>query len=99
MKKDYFVYYGTEENAYEIEKSGAFTKEEAIDFAKKNYLDEYMEEDEIPDTISELENGHGVEFEDKWKGYGMYVGIAKKGNVKPIRSTLSDLRRMIVGYF
>lgn len=100
MEKKYFVYYATEENAFETEKNGAYIKEEALKEAK-SYLDEYEDESDITDDMEHLEKhmdyGTEVTFPDKWKGYTMLVGIAPKGRCRNVSSIITDLRREYFG--
>lgn len=102
MKKNYFVYYATEENAYEIEKNGAFTESEAVECVKE-YLDEYMPNEDIADAMADVNTnkaeGVNLIFEDKYKGYTMCVAIAPKGKLRGIRNELSDMRREIEEMF
>ena len=64
-KKNYFVYYATEENAFETEKYGTFTESKALDIAKK-ILDEYDDEalDDLEFLRKNMNDGCGVDFED-----------------------------------
>ena len=102
MEKKYYVYYATEENAFETEKNGAFTKDEALKVAK-SYLDEYMEDDEISGAFAELneycEEGIVNLFIDKYKGYTMAVGIAPKGKLRNVQKTITDMRKEIIRMF
>lgn len=102
MKKNYIVYYATEENAYEIEKNGAFTESEAVECVKE-YLDEYMPTEQIADAMEKVnlykEEGVNLIFEDKYKGYTMCVAIAPKGKLREIRNELMEMRREIVKMF
>ena len=102
MEKNYYVYYATEENAFETEKRGACTESEALAEAKK-LLDEYMDTDDISESMDELlggyENGVSVVFEDAYKGYTMIVGIAPKGKTDSIEKAISEMRDEIVNMF
>ena len=102
MKKNYFVYYGTEENAFEIKKNGAFTESEAIECVK-DYLDTYMYEDEKADAMAKVnefkQEGVNLIFDDKIEGYVMFVGIAPKGKLRSCTTELTKLRREIVEMF
>lgn len=102
MKKNYIVYYATEENAYEIEKNGAFTESEAIECVK-SYLDEYMIPEEMTDAMNNVnqfkEEGVNIIFDDKYKGYTMCVAIAPKGKLREIRNEIMEMRREIVEMF
>lgn len=63
----YYVYYGTEENAYEEEKLGEFeTYEQAKNCVAENLADDFTSESEIAKAVSEIgdtgyegENGAG----------------------------------------
>lgn len=102
MKKNYFVYYATEENAYEIEKNGAFTESEAIECVKE-YLDNYMPTEQIADAMNNVkqykEEGVNLIFEDKDKDYTMCVGIAPKGKLHDIRKEIMEMRKEIMEMF
>ena len=94
MKKNYFVYYGTEENAFEVEKNGAYTKDVAIEVAKE-YLKDYMLDEDLPYGMKDIDKGEYVTFESK-QGYTMFVGVEVKGNLRKIRSKLADMRREFI---
>lgn len=102
MKKNYFVYYATEENAFETEKNGAYTEKEAVDVVKE-YLDEYMPSEQIKEAMDNVhqykEEGTNIIFEDKDKGYTMLVGIAPKGKLREITSEISALRKEMLEQF
>lgn len=98
MKK-YNLYYGTEENAYEIDKHGPMSLEEAIDNLQK-WVDE--EEDweldremckkvveECRYFYEEMENTHD---------YRVIIGIAKEGNTE-VEGYLNELRKEFIGEF
>lgn len=101
MKKNYFVYYATEENAYEIEKSQPLTGQEALQLAK-SYIEEHAPS-EVEEAMKEIndfkEEGGTYEFEDDYKGYVMIVGIAPKGKLCNVIRTINDYRKEIVGMF
>ena len=94
MKKNYFVYYGTEENAFEVEKNGAYTKDVAIEVAKE-YLKDYMLNEDLAYGMEDIDKGEYVSFESK-HGYTMFVGIGEKGNLRKIRSELAEMRREFI---
>jgi hypothetical protein len=102
MEKKYYVYYATEENAFETEKNGAYTKDEALNVAK-SYLDEYEDEDDISYELKHLETymdeGTIWEFYDKWGNYVMLVGIAPKGKLKEVTREISRRRKEFFGKF
>lgn len=103
----YFVYFGTEENAYEVEKSNAFkTIEKAVEDVKE-YVNPFKSEkvDEelkpfINNIVEEVKTkGYGYEcFEDE-NGYTIILGIAKNGYCKNLRKVFTENRQEIVKLF
>jgi len=107
----YFVYFGTEENAYEIEKSKAFkTMEKAVEDVKE-YLNvecnpfesEKVDKELKPsiDTIVEelKAKGYGYEYLENIHGYTIILGIAKNGYCKNLRKVFTDYRQEIANLF
>ena len=98
MKK-YYLYYGTEENAYEPEKFGPKTLEEALDT-----MQEWFEEngDDFNRKLWEeniSKNGYDYEETDNSQGYYTVMGIAMQGKCNKVRSILTDYRREMLSMF
>lgn len=114
MKKNntkFYVYFGNEENVYEVEKSKAFnTIEEAIADIKE-YIDvegvtyegtfNDSEINDILKTITEDVNvsGFGYQYMYNVHGYTIILGIAKNGYCRDMRGVLTKERREIVELF
>ena len=98
MKK-YNLYYGTEENAYEIDKHGPMSLEEAID-----NLQEWVDEEEDWELNREackkvvVEDGYFYEEMDNAHGYRIITGIAEEGNTE-VEDYLEELRNEFIGEF
>ena len=95
MKK-YNLYYGTEENAYEIDKSKPMPLNECLD-----RMQEWIEEEEeefdrnaCEKTLSE--RGYDYEEMPNLRGYGIVIGIAEEGNTE-IEDYLNERRREMFG--
>ena len=107
----YFVYFGTEENGYEVEKSDAFkTMDKAVEDVKEYvtiecnpFNSERVNEELKPsiDTIvKELNtNGYGYEYLENVHGYTIILGIAKNGYCKNLRKVFTENRQEIANLF
>lgn len=95
MKKTY-LYYGTEENFYEVEKHE--TNNVAADI--KTFLKDAVETDEEKENLvkefsSELNSkGYAYHETENEQGYNIFLGFAKEGYCRRIRSLLENNRRM-----
>ena len=108
MKKEkYFVYFGTEENVYEVEKSKPFNNITDALADAKDYIDSEcgsFGEDAVSnilDSITEEVNldGYGYEYLQNLHGYTIIIGVAKYGYCQKMRSILNEERQEIVKLF
>ena len=96
MKK-YNLYYGTEENAYEIEKSvEPISLNECLDT-----MQEWIEEEEEEfdrNAWEKMLSERDFDYEDmeNLRGYHIVIGIAEEGNTE-IEDYLNDCRREMIG--
>lgn len=98
MKK-YFFYYGTEENAYEINKDTYNDLDSAIAEVEETLKgsDEQFSKDGFKKQL-EL-GGYALVETENAHGYNIVVGIATQGHCKEIRGLLQDYRREIIALF
>lgn len=98
MKK-YFFYYGTEENAYEIDKLTYDNADQAIAEVEGvlEGSDEQINKDKFKKEIEE--DGYALVETENAHGYHIVVGIATQGHCKNISSLLHDYRREIIACF
>jgi hypothetical protein len=100
--KNFFVYHSTEESAFEVNKYGAYTKEEALEVIN-DFLKEYMSDEDIPQTMTDFEKemneGTYTIFEDKDKGYTMLIGVAPKGKLRNVTKEITCLRNEMLEMF
>ena len=98
MKK-YNLYYGTEEDAYEIGKSKPMSLNECLDTMQEWIEEEEEEEEEFDRNACEKmlsERGYDYEEMVNLRGYGIVIGIAEEGNTE-IENYLNDCRREMIG--
>jgi hypothetical protein len=103
MKK-YFLYYGTEENAYEIDKQACDTLDEAV-----NAIARWMEDEDdlaCEETIDKEkfkkvvnEDGYAIVETENSHGYHIVMGVAVHGHCKEISGLLRDYRRDFIACF
>lgn len=93
MAKTY-LYYGTEENCFEIEKFETTNPFEDI----RNFLtDDYLQVDEIDLALNQMKsdfdkNGFALYETTQGQGYEIVIGIANDGKCSKVRRVL-ELRR------
>lgn len=97
MKK-YYIYYGTEENAYEMDKFGPKTLDEALDGLQEwhDEVDEEFDREAWKTMLSE--RGYDYENMENAHDYHTIMGIAEEGNLG-VECYLNDLRNEFIGEF
>lgn len=97
MKK-YYIYYGTEENAYEMEKFGPKTLDEALDGLQEwhDEVDEEFDREACKKVVEEC--GYDYEEMENAHDYHTIMGIAEEGNTE-VEGYLNDLRNEFIGEF
>lgn len=97
MAKTY-LYYGTEENCFEIEKHETSNPFEDI----RNFLtDDYVDEDEINAAVKQMksdfdENGFALYETTQGQGYEIVIGIANNGKCSEVRRVLEIRRKELI---
>jgi hypothetical protein len=97
MKK-YNLYYGTEENAYEIDKIGPKSLSKALDTMQKWIEEEGEEFDRNACEKMLSERGYDYEDMENMRGYHIIIGIAEEGNSE-VEDYLNDCRNVFIGEF
>lgn len=96
MKKIY-LYYGTEENCFEIEKREI--KESEIRATIKEWLaDDYCQVDEQEEGANHIErefakNRYASWYCEQGQGYNIIIGVAEQGKCRHILNELRAARR------
>lgn len=96
-----YIYYGTEENGYEIEKyeTKNLTKDLGDIFANVDLSKRELKDliDEFTENISK----NGVYYLSTYnnQGYDIFIGVAKKSKIKTLTDILKSLRKEYTGIF
>jgi hypothetical protein len=97
MKK-YNIYYGTEENAFEIDQHGPMPLKEALDTMQKWIGEEDEEFDRKACKKMLLDRGYDYEEMENAHDYHILIGIAEEGNTG-VEDILTDYRNEFIGEF
>ncbi len=100
MKKTY-IYYATEENAYETDKQ--VLTGDAKETIKQYLKDDYIEGEEAEEIATELvtafeKDGYAYETLVNGQDYEIIIGIAQYGKCSEITSVIADCRREMAMY-
>lgn len=93
MKKTY-LYYGTEENFYEIEKHESTNITEDT----KTFLQDVVDENEAEAIAEEMKcelnvDGFATYEDEDEHGYQIFFGFAEQGHCQVLRNILNEKRR------
>ncbi len=94
-----YIYYGTEENAFEIEKYETKNPFEDV----RDFLN-YIDDDEIDTALTQMKsdfekNGFSIYETEQKQGYEIIIGIAEFGKCSKIKRVMELRRQEIVSMF
>ena len=98
MSEKIYIYYGTEENGYEIQK---YETKNLIKDLGDILADTDLSKREIMDLINEFteninENGEYFTSTYNSHGYDIFIGVAKKSQTKTLTDILKSLRKQFI---